>query len=97
MTATQAKQVLAEMVETGKDPATIASARGFEAMDSGELETLLDQIIADNSGEWERFVGGDDKVRHKMQGFFTGQVMKATKGQADGRIINQLLNDKASG
>ncbi|MGB5760734.1 MAG: Asp-tRNA(Asn)/Glu-tRNA(Gln) amidotransferase subunit GatB [Acidimicrobiales bacterium] len=97
LTATQAKQVLAEMVESGNDPATIAAARGFEAMDTGELETLLDDIIADNAEEWERFVAGDDKARRKMQGFFTGQVMKATNGQADGKLVNQLLTAKAAG
>ena len=97
LTATQAKQVLAEMVETGDDPATIAARRGFEAMDSGELEGLLDGIIADNPDEWARFVDGDDKTRGKLQGFFTGQVMKATRGQADGRLVNELLNRKASG
>ncbi|MGH1494037.1 MAG: Asp-tRNA(Asn)/Glu-tRNA(Gln) amidotransferase subunit GatB, partial [Acidimicrobiales bacterium] len=95
LTATQAKQVLAEMVETGNDPAAIASAHGFEAMDTGELESILDGIIADNAEEWERFVAGDEKARHKMQGFFTGQIMKATKGQADGKLVNQLLNQKA--
>ena len=97
LTATQAKQVLAEMVESGSDPATIAAARGFEAMETGELETLLDGIIADNADEWERFVAGDDKARRKMQGFFTGQVMKATNGQADGKLVNQLLTAKAAG
>ncbi len=97
LTATQAKQVLAEMVETGRDPATIAAERGFEAMDSGELEALLDGIIADHGDEWQRFVDGDDKTRKKMQGFFTGRVMQATKGQADGRMVNQLLNRKAGG
>ena len=66
-------------------------------MDTGELEGLVDQIIADNADEWERFVSGDEKARHKMQGFFTGQVMKATKGQADGKLVNQLLSQKAKG
>ncbi len=96
LTATQAKQVLAEMVESGNDPAAIAGSRGFEAMDTGELETLVDGIIADNADEWERFVSGDDTARRKMQGFFTGQVMKATKGQADGKVVNQLLMAKAA-
>jgi aspartyl-tRNA(Asn)/glutamyl-tRNA(Gln) amidotransferase subunit B len=97
LTATQAKQVLAEMVETGNDPATIAAARGFEAMDTGELESMLDGVIADNPDEWDRFVNGDDKARKQMQGFFTGQIMKATKGQADGKLVNQLLNQKSAG
>jgi len=94
LTATQAKQVLVEMVETGKAPATIAEERGFEAMDSGELASLLDGIIADNPEEWQRYLEGDDKTRGKLQGFFVGQVMKATKGQADGRELNRLLAER---
>ena len=91
LTATQAKQVLAEMVETGNDPASIAAAHGFEAMDTGELETMLDRIIADHPDEWERFKGGE----RKLQGVFVGQIMKETGGQADGKLLNQLLNQKA--
>ncbi|MEM7337343.1 MAG: Asp-tRNA(Asn)/Glu-tRNA(Gln) amidotransferase subunit GatB [Actinomycetota bacterium] len=90
LTATQAKQVLADMVESGRDPATIAADRGFEAMDSSELETMLDEIIAANADEWSRFCEGENK----LQGFFTGQIMKATKGQADGKVIAQLLAAK---
>ena len=97
LTATQAKQVLAEMVESGSDPVSIATARGFEAMDTGELESLVNQLITDNPDEWARFTSGDDGDRKKMQGFFTGQIMKATKGQADGKLVNQLLSQKASG
>ncbi len=84
------------MVETGQDPASIAAARGFEAMDTGELESLVDQLIADHPDEWARFSTGDDKERKKMQGFFTGQVMKATKGQADGKVVNRLLTERSS-
>ncbi len=95
LTATQAKQVLAEMVESGSDPESIASARGFEAMDTGELESLVDQLIADNPDEWSRFSSGDEGDRKKMQGFFTGQIMKATRGQADGKVVSRLLAQKA--
>ncbi|MGK2929570.1 MAG: Asp-tRNA(Asn)/Glu-tRNA(Gln) amidotransferase subunit GatB, partial [Acidimicrobiales bacterium] len=87
LTSSQAKQVLAEMATTGKSPADIAAAHGFEAVDTSELETLVDRLIADNPDEWERFVGGEGK----MQGFFVGQVMKETQGQADGKVVNQLL------
>ncbi len=93
LTATQAKQVLAEMVETGNAPADIAAARGFEAMDTSELETMLDGIIAEHPDEWQRFCEGEKK----LQGMFTGQIMKATKGQADGKVIAQLLAKKSQG
>lgn len=91
LSATQARQILADMVEQGGEPAALAAARGFEAMADDELEALLDRIIADHRGEWERFVLGDDADRKKMQGFFTGQVMRATKGQADGRAVAESL------
>jgi aspartyl-tRNA(Asn)/glutamyl-tRNA(Gln) amidotransferase subunit B len=90
LTATQAKQVLAEMVETGGDPAQIAAARGFEAMASGALETLVDEAIAADPAAWEKFVGGDDKVA----GAFVGYAMKATKGQADGKAFTSLLRSR---
>ena len=77
--------------------AAIAAAHGFEAMESDELEALVDGLIAENPDEWSRFCGGDDGDRKKMQGFFTGQIMKATRGQADGRAVAELLGRKAGG
>jgi len=97
LTATQTKQVLARLVEGGGDPLRIAAELGFEAMEASELEALIDQLIADNPDEWTRFAGGDDGDRKKMQGFFTGQIMKATRGQADGRAVAEILGRRASG
>ena len=48
------------------------------------------RLIAANPDEWQRFCDGDGK----MQGFFVGQVMKETKGQADGKVVNQLLQQR---
>jgi len=95
LTATQAKQVLAEMVTSDGDPAAIAAAKGFEAMDEGDLAAVVDGIIADHPDEWSSFAEGDDKARKKLSGFFTGKVMKATKGQADGRAVAALLAERA--
>ncbi len=99
LSATQAKQVLAAMAagNHGGDPKSIAEACGFEAMESDALETLIDQLINDNPDEWFRFSGDDEGDRKKMQGFFTGQIMKATKGQADGRAVAELLSRKSAG
>ena len=97
LTATQAKQVLADLVERGGDPAALASERGFEAMASDELEGLVDRLIADHADEWARFTGGDDGDRKKMQGFFTGQVMKETRGQANPGVVNEVLREKLGG
>ena len=91
LTSNQVKDVLAELVENGGMPAAIAAERGFEAVDTGELEAQLDQLIAANPDEWQRYLDGDKKV----QGFFVGQIMKATQGQADGKAVNALMNQKA--
>ena len=48
---------------------------------------MVDVVIAGHAAEWEQFCGGDPKVRGKLTGFFVGQVMKATKGQADGKTV----------
>jgi aspartyl-tRNA(Asn)/glutamyl-tRNA(Gln) amidotransferase subunit B len=95
LTATQAKTVLAEMVATGGDPASIAAAKGFEALDTGALESIIDDVIASHPSEWEQFCTGDDKARGKLTGFFMGKVMQASKGQADGKAATALLRSRA--
>jgi aspartyl-tRNA(Asn)/glutamyl-tRNA(Gln) amidotransferase subunit B len=96
LTATQAKAVLAEMVTSGEPPAAIAKAKGFEAMGADATASAVDQVIAANPDEWTRFVEGDDKARGKLTGFFVGQVMKATRGQADGKAVTSLLRERAA-
>jgi aspartyl-tRNA(Asn)/glutamyl-tRNA(Gln) amidotransferase subunit B len=95
LTATQAKAVLAEMVTSGDDPEAIAKAKGFEAMGADALGTALDEIVAAHPDEWSRYVAGDDRARSKLTGFFVGQVMRATKGQADGKAVTALLRERA--
>ena len=95
LTATQAKTVLAEMVATGGEPASIAKAKGFEALDTSALEAIVDQVIAAHPHEWDSFRTGDDKTRGKLTGFFMGKVMAASKGQADGKTATALLRAKA--
>ena len=90
LSATQSKAVLAELVAAGGDPRSIANAKGFEQMDEGALDAVLDAVIAENPSEWERYVGGDDK----LAGFFTGKVMAATRGQADGKAVNAGLRSR---
>lgn len=90
LTATQAKKVLAVLVERGGSPQDAAQTLGFEAMDTGELESLVDSLIAEHAEEWSRFCEGDAK----LTGFFVGQVMKATQGRADGKTVTHLLNSR---
>ena len=88
LTATQAKAVLAELlVAGGGDPAAIAAARGFEAMSEDSLTATVAEVVAAHPDEWGRYCEGDDGERKKLGGFFTGLVMKATRGQADGRAV----------
>ena len=96
LTATQAKTVLAEVVATGSSPAEVAKAHGFEALDTGALERIVDAVIAAHPDEWAQFRTGDDKARGKLTGFFMGKVMQASKGQADGKAATALLRAKAS-
>jgi len=96
LTATQAKTVLAELVASGGEPTDIANRHGFEAMETSEVETIVDQVIAANPDEWTEFLEGDEKERKKKSGFFVGQVMKATGGQADGRVVNEVLEARAA-
>jgi aspartyl-tRNA(Asn)/glutamyl-tRNA(Gln) amidotransferase subunit B len=88
LSATQAKTVLADLLANGGgDPAAIAAAKGFESLAEESLAQIIAGIVAAHPAEWERFVAGDNK----LTGFFTGQVMKATKGQANGKAVDAEL------
>ena len=91
LTATQAKAVLAEIVANGGgDAASIAAAKGFEAMDTGALEAMVDQAIADQPDAWAKFCAGEGKA----MGALVGAVMKLSQGKADGKLVTALLNAK---
>ena len=91
LSATQTKQVLAELVAQGGSPEGIAKAHGFEAMDSGDLAAIIDKIIAENPDDWQRFVEADDTAANKIFSFFAGLVMKATRGKADGKAVRDIF------
>ena len=91
LTATQAKAVLAELVAKGGGDATaIAAAKGFEAMDPGSLESLVDQAISADPDAWAKFCAGEGRA----MGALVGAVMKASQGKADGKLVTALLNQK---
>jgi aspartyl-tRNA(Asn)/glutamyl-tRNA(Gln) amidotransferase subunit B len=83
LSSTQAKGVLAEMLDNGEDPVEIARRRGFEALETGSLENVVDEIIAAHPDEWARYTAGEDK----LAGFFTKQVMEATEKRANGKAV----------
>jgi aspartyl-tRNA(Asn)/glutamyl-tRNA(Gln) amidotransferase subunit B len=87
LTPAQARTVLKVLVAEGGDPASIAAGLGFQAMPAEAIEEVVDQVIAANPREWERYSGGDDK----LAGFFIGKVKAATGGNADLRAAADLL------
>ncbi len=90
LTATQAKVVLAELVAGGGDPEAIAAAKGFEAMDTSELDAMVDDAIAAQPEAWAKFCAGEGRA----MGALVGQVMKATRGQADAARVRDLLLER---
>ena len=93
VTATQAKTLLAELVANGGgDVLAMAKAKGFEAMDTGALEALVDAAIAAEPDAWEKYKAGEQKAI----GALVGAVMKSSKGKADGKAVTALLQAKAN-
>jgi aspartyl-tRNA(Asn)/glutamyl-tRNA(Gln) amidotransferase subunit B len=98
LSATQSKAVLGELLQRGGgDPAAIAKEMGFEALSAGALSAVVDEVIAANQGEWARLVGGDEGEQKKLMGFFTGAVMKATSGKANGKEVAAELRRRRAG
>ena len=58
------------------------------------LEGIVDQVIADHSDQVAQYLAADEGKRKKLIGFFVGQIMKASRGQANPQMVNQLLTDK---
>ncbi|NOT49125.1 MAG: Asp-tRNA(Asn)/Glu-tRNA(Gln) amidotransferase subunit GatB [Acidobacteria bacterium] len=87
----QAKEVLVEMFDSGKTAATVISEKGFEQIsDSAEIEKIVDEIIEKNENQVTAYRGGNDK----LFGFFVGQVMRASEGKANPKIVNEILKQK---
>jgi aspartyl-tRNA(Asn)/glutamyl-tRNA(Gln) amidotransferase subunit B len=85
-----AKDVLDRVVDTGESPSAIVEREGLAAVGSDELGGVVDEVISANPGEAERVRNGDQKVI----GFLIGQVMRATRGNADGRRVRELILQK---
>ena len=87
----QGKDVLVEMFRSGKPAAAIVEERGLiQVSDTGEIDSVIDEVITANPKQVEQFRGG----KEGLFGFFVGQVMKASKGKANPRIVNERLREK---
>lgn len=86
-----AKKVFAEMWKDGADPEEIVKAQGLvQISDTGALKELVVKVIANNPKAVEDFKAG----KKKAIGALVGQIMKETKGKANPKVINELLNDE---
>ena len=85
-----AKGVFAEMFETGKTARQIVEVKGLRQItDTGQLEGVIGEVLARSERQVAQYKGGKKGVI----GFFVGQVMKATRGQANPKLVNQLLRN----
>jgi aspartyl-tRNA(Asn)/glutamyl-tRNA(Gln) amidotransferase subunit B len=91
LSSTAAREVLAELIRTGKPPARIVSEKGLaQVSDAGELEKVVDAVIARSAGEVEKYRSG----KKNLLGFFVGQAMKELKGKGNPGVLNGLFKKK---
>lgn len=89
-----AKDVFAEMYTSGKNPADIVEEKGLKQVtDTGAIESLIDEVIAENPDQVAAYRGGKDK----LFGFFVGQAMKKSQGKANPALVNEILKSKLDG
>lgn len=88
LSSKMAKKVFAELVEKGGDPEKIIKEKGLvQISDEGQLTEIITQVLNDNEQSVTDYKNGKDKAK----GFLVGQVMKATKGQANPPMVNKIL------
>ncbi len=86
-----AKQVFEQMCETGEEPKAIVEAKGLIQISNPEvILPIIDEIIAKNPDNVEKYKAGNQK----LFGFFIGQVLKATGGKANPKVVNELVTQK---
>ena len=86
-----AKEVFADMFETGKDAKQVVEVKGLKQVsDEGAIISMIDEVLASYQDKVDEYRSGKDK----LFGFFVGQVMKASKGQANPGMVNQILKQK---
>ncbi len=84
-----AKQLLSFVWGTNVAPRAIAAEKGLlQSNDEGEIKAVFDRVVADNPKQTADFIAGNDKLR----GYFVGQIMRASGGKANPKIINSLLD-----
>jgi aspartyl-tRNA(Asn)/glutamyl-tRNA(Gln) amidotransferase subunit B len=94
LSSTAAKEVLSEVLRTGKDPAEVVSEKGLaQVSDSSALEAVVDAVIAKNPGEAEKYRAG----KKALLGFFVGAAMRELKGKGNPGVLNDLFKKRLGG
>ena len=87
----QGKEVLVEMFASGRSAAAIVAEKGLvQVSDTGEIDRVIDEIMAANPDQLAQYRAG----KEALFGFFVGQAMKASKGKANPKIVNERLKEK---
>ena len=90
----QGKEVLLEMFRTGKSAASIVEEQGLAQMsDTTEIDLIIEEVLAANQQQLARYRAG----KEALFGFFVGLVMKASKGKANPKVVNEQLKEKLKG
>jgi aspartyl-tRNA(Asn)/glutamyl-tRNA(Gln) amidotransferase subunit B len=90
-----AKQVFEAMWAGEGDAEHIIASRGLQQVsDSGALEALVDEVVNNHPEQRAQYLAADAGKRKKLVGFFVGQVMKLSRGQANPQMVNELLAKK---
>lgn len=88
-----AKEILPEILASGKDAGVIVEEKGLvQISDTGAVEAIVRQVLADNPSQVEQFKAGKQQV----MGFLVGQVMKASQGKANPKLANDVLRAELS-
>ncbi len=83
-----AKDVLDIMIESGEEAALIVEAKGWKQVsDSGAIDKIVAEVVAANEKQFAEYLAGNER----LHGFFVGQIMKASKGQANPQLANDCL------
>ena len=90
----QGKDILVEMFKTGKSAARIVEEQGLvQVSDTAEIDWLIDEVLVANPTQLESYRAG----KEALFGFFVGRVMKASKGKANPKVVNERLREKLRG
>lgn len=95
LSSKMAKTVFEGLWKNEGDVDTIIEARGLKQVsDTGELEAMVDELIANSPEQVAQYRAAEPDKRKKLIGYFVGQAMKASKGQANPQVINEILRNK---